>query len=48
MKALVLKRTEELAIEEMDIYRDLGEDEVRISVKQVGKAIPARADGARP
>lgn len=36
MKALVLKRTEELAIEEMDIYRDLGEDEVRISVKQVG------------
>jgi D-xylulose reductase len=36
MKALVLKRTEELAIEEMDIYRDLGDDEVRISVKQVG------------
>lgn len=36
MKALVLKRTEELAIEEMDIYRDLGDEEVRIAVKQVG------------
>jgi len=36
MKALVLKSTKKLAIEEMDIYRDLGDDDVRVAVKQVG------------
>ncbi|NQT60730.1 MAG: NAD(P)-dependent alcohol dehydrogenase [Bacteroidetes bacterium] len=36
MKALFLKKTKELAVEDLDLYQELGDNDVRIAIKNVG------------